>query len=64
MMIESANTEPTVTVNGVDVGAVLGMIEEIDADAPVDELRELCLMSAVYDIVSNSLPVNVVVKKV
>jgi uncharacterized OsmC-like protein len=38
------------------------VVVRVDADAPADELRELCMFSPVYDIVSNSLPVDLVVE--
>lgn len=40
------------------------VVVRADADAEAEELRELCAFSPVYDIVSNSLPVDLVVEKV
>lgn len=61
----------------LDIRGLLGLSEEVrkgfhhvrvrlrvDADASVEDLRELCMFSPVYDIVSNSLPVELVVEKV
>ncbi|MDH3241288.1 MAG: OsmC family protein [Alphaproteobacteria bacterium] len=39
------------------------VVVRVDADAPAEELRTLCKFSPVYDIVSNSLPVDLVVEK-
>jgi len=40
------------------------VVLRVDSDAPAEDLRALCLFSPVYDIVSNSLPVDLVVEKV
>lgn len=39
------------------------VVVRVDADADADELRAFCMFSPVYDIVSNSLPVDLVVEK-
>lgn len=61
----------------LDIRGLFGLSEDVrkgfhhvrvvvraDADAAAEELRELCMFSPVYDIVSNSLPVDLVVEKV
>jgi uncharacterized OsmC-like protein len=40
------------------------VVVQVDADAEVETLREFCMFSPVYDIVSNSLPLDLVVEKV
>ena len=37
---------------------------QVKSTASVEQLREMAMYSAVYDIVSNSLPVDVMIEKV
>lgn len=61
----------------LDIRGLLGLSDEVrkgfhhvrvvlrvDTDAPAEELRSFAQFSPVYDIVSNSLPVDLVVEKV
>ena len=71
--VEEINTS---TEGDIDVRGFLGLSEEVrkgyqairinmkvKSEAPAETLRELALFSPVYDVVSNSLPVDLVVEK-
>jgi uncharacterized OsmC-like protein len=71
--VEDINTS---TEGDIDVRGFLGLSEDVrkgyqairinmkvKSEAPAETLRELALFSPVYDVVSNSLPVDLVIEK-
>jgi uncharacterized OsmC-like protein len=72
--VEDINTS---TEGDIDVRGFLGLSEEVrkgyqsirinmkvKSEAPAETLKELALFSPVYDVVSNSLPVDLVIEKI